>query len=74
MAECQFWCNARRFTTSEEFLTAGEIKQIANASPNYPLCRDIGPNHWNHEYIGDGERVRVADQHFFTMIPATYRL
>ena len=70
--EFHFWVDARRFTSVRKRLTGGEIKRIADASPNYPLYRDTGPYPSTHEPVGDGVMVDVDGGHFYALIPATY--
>ena len=65
------WIGMQRFEIPDTHLTGAEIKKLRGENPNYPLCRETGPNHLNHEYVGDGERVDIRGKHFFVMIPAT---
>lgn len=68
----EFWVSARRFSSTKNRLTGGEIKKIADVSPIYPLYRDNGPHFSSHEAVGDGELVEVDKAHFYGLIPATY--
>lgn len=65
------WVGMKRFEVSETHMTGAKLKKLRGENPTYPLCRETGPNHWDHKYVGDGELVDIRDGHFFVMIPAT---